>query len=297
MLRIILFIISLYSVNALAKDGIWILVDTDALKIEVKNGEKTLDTIEDIAIGQSGAGQKLHRGDNITPKGEYHIAWVGEKSLFHRFFGLDYPSVKDADAALRKGSIDKYTHSNIINAHLFSGVPPQHTVLGGRIGIHGLGRADEKIHRSMNWTHGCIALTNKQIDHFKPMDRYGHARKNQIKVKNDWKIFKTMLEFNWLIYLFSNNLEIRKINMRKLVKGSLIALVASLTVGCATNSDIESLQTQIDGLKTSVAQASSDAASAQTAAADAKAAAERAAQYAQETNSKLDSMFKHSMMK
>jgi murein lipoprotein len=85
--------------------------------------------------------------------------------------------------------------------------------------------------------------------------------------------------------------------MRKLVKASLIAFVASLAVGCATNSDIENLQTQIDGLKTSVAQASSDAASAQTAAADAKAAAERAAQYAQETNSKLDSMFKHSMMK
>lgn len=85
--------------------------------------------------------------------------------------------------------------------------------------------------------------------------------------------------------------------MKKLVKASMIALAASLMVGCATNSDIENLQTQIDGLKTSVAQASSDAASAQTAAADAKAAAERAAQYAQDTNSKLDNMFKKSMMK
>ncbi len=85
--------------------------------------------------------------------------------------------------------------------------------------------------------------------------------------------------------------------MKKLVKMSMIALAASLMVGCATNSDIENLQTQIDGLKTSVAQASSDAASAQSAAADAKAAAERAAQYAQDTNSKLDNMFKKSMMK
>ncbi len=85
--------------------------------------------------------------------------------------------------------------------------------------------------------------------------------------------------------------------MKKLVKISLIALAASSMVGCATNSDIENLQTQIDGLKTSVAQASSDAAAAQTAAADAKAAAERAAQYAQDTNSKLDNMFKKSMMK
>ena len=58
---------------------------------------------------------------------------------------------------------------------------------------------------------------------------------------------------------------------------------------------IDNLQTQIDGLKTAVAQASSDAASAQAGAADAKAAAERAAQYAQDTNYKLDKMFRSSM--
>jgi murein lipoprotein len=85
--------------------------------------------------------------------------------------------------------------------------------------------------------------------------------------------------------------------MKRFIKVSMVALAASLMVGCATNSDIENLQTQIDGLKTSVAQASSDAASASAAAADAKAAAERAAQYAQDTNSKLDNMFKKSMMK
>jgi murein lipoprotein len=92
--------------------------------------------------------------------------------------------------------------------------------------------------------------------------------------------------------------------MKKIVRLSMIALVASLAVGCATNGDIENLQSQIDGLKTSVAQASSDAAAAQSAANDAsakaaaaEAAANRAAQYAQDTNSKLDNMFKRSMMK
>jgi len=85
--------------------------------------------------------------------------------------------------------------------------------------------------------------------------------------------------------------------MKKVIKLSMIAMVASLVVGCATNSDIENLQSQIDGLKTSVAQASSDAQSAQTAAQEAKDAANRAAQYAQDTNSKLDSLFKKSMMK
>jgi len=90
--------------------------------------------------------------------------------------------------------------------------------------------------------------------------------------------------------------------MKKIVKLSMIAMVASLVVGCATNDDIANLQSQIDGLKSSVSQASSDAASAKSAAdsasaqaASAEAAANRAAQYAQETNSKLDAMFAKTM--
>jgi murein L,D-transpeptidase YafK len=166
MLRIYFLLICIFfTIPVLAYDGIWLLVDTNALKIEVKKGETTIDTIDGIAIGQGGAGQKVHRGDNITPYGEYKIGWIGERSTFHRFFGLNYPSVHDADNALRKGLIDRYTYANIINAHLDNQVPPQNTPLGGRIGIHGLGRGDEKIHKTMNWTHGCIALTNIQIDH------------------------------------------------------------------------------------------------------------------------------------
>jgi murein L,D-transpeptidase YafK len=166
MLRIFFFLLTCFlSFNTSASDNIWLLIDTNALKIEVKQGEQTVDTIEGIAIGRSGAGQKVHRGDNITPYGEYRIGWVGERSTFHRFFGLNYPSPQDAENALRKGIIDRYTYSDIINAHMVNQVPPQNTALGGRIGIHGLGNASEKIHRSMNWTHGCIAMTNSQIDH------------------------------------------------------------------------------------------------------------------------------------
>lgn len=166
MLRFILFLaFSFYSFDTIANDGIWLLVDTNALKIEVKRGEQTVDIIEGIAIGQAGAGQKTHRGDNITPYGEYRIGWVGQQSVFHKFFGLNYPSVQDADNGLRKGIIDQFTYKHILNAHLGHQVPPQNTPLGGRIGIHGLGHASEKIHETMNWTHGCIALTNKQIDH------------------------------------------------------------------------------------------------------------------------------------
>jgi len=85
--------------------------------------------------------------------------------------------------------------------------------------------------------------------------------------------------------------------MKKVIKLSMIAMVATLVVGCASTSDIENLQSQIDGLKTSVASASSDAHSALAAATAAEAAANRAAQFAQDTNSKLDNLFKKSMLK
>lgn len=85
--------------------------------------------------------------------------------------------------------------------------------------------------------------------------------------------------------------------MNKVLKLAVISLVASMAVGCASTSDITNLQGQIDDLKSSVSKASSDAASAQSSASAAEAAANRAASLAEETNSKLDRMFKKSMMK
>lgn len=92
--------------------------------------------------------------------------------------------------------------------------------------------------------------------------------------------------------------------MSKMLKLAVLSLVASLTVGCATNSDITNLQNQIDDMKSSVSKASSDAASASASASEAsskaaaaEAAANRAASLAEDTNSKLDRMFKKSMMK
>lgn len=92
--------------------------------------------------------------------------------------------------------------------------------------------------------------------------------------------------------------------MKKVIKLSMIALTFSLFTACATTSDVENLQSQVDGLNTSVKQASADAAGAQTTAADAaakaeaaEAAANQAAQLSQDANNKLDRKFKRSMMK
>lgn len=92
--------------------------------------------------------------------------------------------------------------------------------------------------------------------------------------------------------------------MKKVMKLSTIALAVSLVAGCASTSDVEDLQSQVNGLDASVKQASADAASAQTTAADAaakagaaEASANRAAQLSQDANRKLDKKFKRSMMK
>ncbi len=161
------------SCHVFADPNVWLLVDTKGRKIEVKKGDKTIETIESIAIGRGGAGSKNHRGDNVTPFGEYRIGWVGKKSEFRRFFGLTYPSSVDAEKALNKGVIDRFTFDRIVTAHQSKQIPPQNTPLGGQIGIHGLGRADLRIHQTFDWTHGCIALTNPQIDHLSQLVETG----------------------------------------------------------------------------------------------------------------------------
>lgn len=85
--------------------------------------------------------------------------------------------------------------------------------------------------------------------------------------------------------------------MKKVINLSIIVLAVSLGAGCATNADVENLQSQVNDVDASVKQASADAASAQTQAAAAEASANRATELSQEANSKLDKNFKRSMRK
>jgi len=168
-----------FSVPGWAGEKVWLLIDTEKQSLEVKKGNKTITIMKDIAIGRNGAGFKHHLGDDVTPVGTYKIGWINRKSPFRRFYGFDYPSVENADEALLSGLLSKEKHTAIIKAHKRNQIPPQNTTLGGRIGIHGLGTADRFIHKMMNWTHGCIALTNEQIDQ---LDRW-ITKGMKVKVK------------------------------------------------------------------------------------------------------------------
>lgn len=163
-LGILLFTLCVSSDISTADQNVWVLVDTQKLSMEVRKGDKTVAVLDNIAIGRNGAGEKNHRGDDITPLGNFRIGWINNSSSFRKFFGLTYPAIEHADNALKQGKIDQDTYESIARAHINGQIPPQDTDLGGQIGIHGLGSANMSIHKSMNWTHGCIALTNDQID-------------------------------------------------------------------------------------------------------------------------------------
>jgi len=77
----------------------------------------------------------------------------------------------------------------------------------------------------------------------------------------------------------------------------LAMVVAALVSGCATNSDVENVQLQITALNMTVTQVAEDVKNALSKAKSAEASATLAAKYAQETNAKLDNMFKKVMSK
>ena len=150
--------------SSMADSDVWLLVDTQTRNLEVKKGEETLEVLDHVVIGRKGAGTKEHRGDDVTPLGNYRIGWINEKSSFRKFFGLTYPNREHAENALQKGLIDRDAYDAIAAAEHRGQIPPQNTDLGGQIGIHGLGSGSLSVHEVFDWTHGCIALTNDQID-------------------------------------------------------------------------------------------------------------------------------------
>ncbi len=145
-------------------EDIWLLVETEPRVLKVMQGGEEVEVFPRVAIGLHGADTEKARGDKKTPLGEYRIGWVNENSKFHRFLGLTYPNIDNAKRAFREGMIGEETLRSIMRAEMEEAVPPQNTPLGGQIGIHGLGAADREIHDAFDWTSGCIALTNGEID-------------------------------------------------------------------------------------------------------------------------------------
>jgi murein L,D-transpeptidase YafK len=156
-----------------APNRIWLRVDTRDATLTVMRGDKPQEVFSNISIGRFGKTYFKMKGDRRTPLGRFSIAWIPAKSQYHRFLGLNYPDRERADRALADGDITEAQWQAIRRASEANRRPPQDTPLGGFIGIHGTGDGDPGIHSQFNWTSGCIALTNDQIDRLVDLVRIG----------------------------------------------------------------------------------------------------------------------------
>jgi len=97
-----------------------------------------------VALGKNPVGDKIGRGDGRTPEGLFYIESRNAQSKYHLALRISYPDVAHRDLAARRG------------------VAP-----GGDIMIHGLPAAFASVgalHRQQDWTEGCIAVTNDEIE-------------------------------------------------------------------------------------------------------------------------------------
>ena len=136
----------------------------------VKADQEILETFK-VSVGRGGPGDKLKVGDKKTPVGTYRVTGLNASSRFDTFIRLNYPNVKDAFYGLRNGVISRTEFDHIVAALDEGRTPPQDTDLGGAIGIHGIGEETPeklRIHENLDWTEGCIALTNSEVRQLKP---------------------------------------------------------------------------------------------------------------------------------
>ena len=120
------------------------------IKFKVKKSERKLyayfgDTFKvfKISLGANPIGRKMQKGDHKTPEGKYFICFKNEKSRGYKSLKLSYPNEEDKKRA------------NALK------VSP-----GGDICIHGLwwDTQDPKTHWKDDWTEGCLAVNNQEID-------------------------------------------------------------------------------------------------------------------------------------
>ncbi|MCW5958842.1 MAG: L,D-transpeptidase [Pyrinomonadaceae bacterium] len=121
----------------------------------VFDGEEHVKTYS-IVLGFSPTGDKDIEGDGRTPEGEFYIFTKNDQSRFFLSLGVSYPSIEDAKRGLAENLISQQEHDQIIDAISEKKMPLQKTKLGGEIYIHGGGIIAD-------WTDGCIALRNEEI--------------------------------------------------------------------------------------------------------------------------------------
>jgi len=120
-----------------------ILVEKSKRTMTLFSGDVVVKTYQ-VALGGEPIGPKQREGDHKTPEGFYTIDSRNSRSKFHLALHVSYPTEADRKRA-RKLKLSP----------------------GGAIMIHGLPDAFAylgALHRKTDWTDGCIAVTNEEIE-------------------------------------------------------------------------------------------------------------------------------------
>lgn len=124
-----------------------VVVHKSQRRLYLLNGTDVLKAYE-IGLGFAPEGHKQFEGDGKTPEGSYFINRRNPRSEFHLSLGISYPNTRDrAFAASRKKSP------------------------GGDIFVHGHAAANR--HKRGDWTAGCIAVQDDEIEEIYAMVRDG----------------------------------------------------------------------------------------------------------------------------
>ena len=126
--------------------------ETKADQVIVVKGQRTLTLLSHdkvlrtykVALGGSPIGAKEQQGDHKTPEGRYVLDHRNAKSRFYKSIHVSYPNDRDRQRASQRG-----------------------VAAGGDIMIHGLPNGFGWLgaaHRARNWTDGCVAVTNAEMD-------------------------------------------------------------------------------------------------------------------------------------
>ncbi len=97
-----------------------------------------------VSFGANPQGHKVQEGDERTPEGKYILDYKIEESSYYKSIHISYPNKKDIEAARK------------------AGVNP-----GGQIMIHGQKNGFgwfSWVMQKFNWTDGCIAVTNQEME-------------------------------------------------------------------------------------------------------------------------------------
>lgn len=124
-----------------------ILVKKEERRMYLLHNKRVLESY-DISLGFAPTGDKVKEGDGRTPEGLYFIDRLNPQSRFHLSLGINYPNQRDLAEARA------------------AGVDP-----GGDIFIHG--RPKKFRNGIEDWTAGCIAVTDEEIEEIYAMVEVG----------------------------------------------------------------------------------------------------------------------------